>query len=197
LINDSSTPPGSLRGFPTDKEKDDVKVNESNECLNAALELLDKGCSVIPVNPTNKKPYIQWSEFQKRHPTEDEILEWWQKWPNANVAIVTGRISKLLVIDCDGPKGVKWANENLPKSTVYAVSGRDYGCHIYYRLPADIEVKNSAGVLAEEVDVRGEGGYIIVPPSSHPNGKKYEWRFIEGYRDWEELPELDPYTKKN
>lgn len=173
-----------------------MKVKESNECLNAALELLDKGCSVIPVNPANKKPYISWTEFQKRHPTDDEIFEWWQEWPNASVAIVTGKISNLFVIDCDGPKGVKWANENLPKSTVYAVSGRACGCHIYFRIPAGVEVKNSAGVLAEEVDVRGEGGYIIVPPSTHPNGKKYEWRLIEGYRNWEEMPEFDPNLKK-
>ena len=62
----------------------------------AALLYRDKGFSVIPVKG-NKKPYIPWTEFQERKATVEEIEQWWKKWPGANVGIVTGKISGVVV----------------------------------------------------------------------------------------------------
>jgi len=56
--------------------------------IDAALEYLDRGFSVIPVKRTDKRPYVRWEEFQHRLPTADEIEHWWSSRPDANVAII-------------------------------------------------------------------------------------------------------------
>ena len=83
-----------------------------NPIYSAAINYLKNNhFSIIPVKP-DKKPYIKWEEFQKRLPTEAEILEWWSKWPDANIGIVTGIISGIAVIDLDDIEEAKksWMN---------------------------------------------------------------------------------------
>ena len=138
----------------------------------AALEYLARGFSVIPVKP-DKKPYIKWEEFQKRHPDQKEVEEWFARWPGANVAIVTGKISKVDAIDCDSLEGEDRLIETLGDelqsfNPPQAKSPR--GKHSYIQATGE---GNKAGFL-EGVDYRGEGGYIIAPPSS-VNGKSYSW----------------------
>lgn len=72
--------------------------------LDAALNYLKKGFSLIPVNPANKKPFTKWEEFQKHRPTSDEISLWWKDHPKAMVGIVTGKLSGLCVVDIDEPE---------------------------------------------------------------------------------------------
>ncbi|MBU1170283.1 MAG: bifunctional DNA primase/polymerase [Proteobacteria bacterium] len=158
--------------------------------LNHAIEYLEMGFSVIPVKRSDKKPYIKWSEYQDRHPTHEEIERWWSAWPDANVAVICGKISGIFVIDADGPKGIDWINAHLPKTGVYSITGK--GIHAVFKIPEGVTIKNAVR-LAPEVDIRGEGGYFIVPPSIHENGHKYQWRFIMD--GWDDLLEFDPYTK--
>jgi hypothetical protein len=92
----------------------------------------------------------------------------------------------LLVLDVDGVDGkaslqaVMKANESLPK-TLCAKTGRKgtdgkrKGCHYYFRAPAGAVIRNSAGTLGRGLDIRGEGGYVVAPPSLHPSGLLYEW----------------------
>ena len=68
--------------------------------LNMALAYQEKGLSVIPVR-SDKKPFLKWEEHQKRIAEPEEIKSWFKKWPEANVGIVTGRISGVDVIDVD------------------------------------------------------------------------------------------------
>ena len=162
-----------------------------NDILAAALEYLDLGFSVMPIRPgPEKKPYCAWKVFQSELPTEDQVYEWWDRWPKANVAIITGSISGIFVVDADGEIGARWVTENLPKTAVYTKTGRDSGCHCFYRLPAGVVVPNATG-WRPKVDIRGEGGYVIAPPSIHHTGRVYEFIFREGLRGWEELAELD------
>ena len=86
-----------------------------SNALQAALRYREMGISVIPCRP-DKKPFIQWTEFQKRLPTPDEIRAWWQRWPRAMVAIVTGEISGLCAVDCDTPAGYDAVQKLLPDS---------------------------------------------------------------------------------
>lgn len=65
----------------------------STDILDAALEYVDMGFSVIPVKRRDKRPLIKWQEFQRRLPSREELESWWERWPEANVAIVCGRIS--------------------------------------------------------------------------------------------------------
>jgi len=159
----------------------------SDDILNAALEYLDMGFSIIPVRKDNKRPYLPtWKEFQSRQPSPEQVEAWWEQWPEANVAIITGDISKLCVVDADGPKGCEWVAANLPKTGVYSQTspGR---MHAVYKTNGT-SVKNMVR-LAPEVDIRGEGGYFVAPPSIHASGHQYQWNYLMD--GWDDLTEFD------
>lgn len=144
----------------------------NNVLLRSALVYAEKfGYSVIPVGP-HKKPLVKWTEFQSRKATADEIKSWWEKWPTANVGIVTGKISGLSVIDIDEDEGhtelEPFISDTLIFPTVTSPSG---GKHYYFQYHEDCPTKT--GVLPS-VDTRGDGGYITAPPSVREDGK-YIW----------------------
>lgn len=155
--------------------------------LDAALEYLDRGFSVIPVNRADKKPYVKWQEFTKRLPTEDELYRWWEVWPNANVAIICGSISGIWAVDADGPAGIDWMTANLPKTGAYSITAK--GLHAIYLAPKGTPIRNAVR-LAPEVDIRGDGGYIVAPPSKHQSGHEYRWQFLMD--GWDDLAVFDP-----
>lgn len=137
-----------------------------------------RGWSVIPMQPRGKRPLVAWREFQQRRATADVIDRWFQRWPDANVGIVTGRISGLVVVDIDprhgGPDSVvalEALHGALP-STVEALTGGG-GRHLYYAHPGRLVANRVA--LRPGVDVRGDGGCVVAPPSVHPSGRRYEW----------------------
>ncbi|MBF0233482.1 MAG: bifunctional DNA primase/polymerase [Desulfamplus sp.] len=159
----------------------------SNTIFNAALEYSEQGYSIIPVDRSTKKPCIPWKEYQNRIATEEEIEDWWEKYPDANVAIITGKKSGLAVVDADSKDGMAWMSQHCTKTTVYAKTGK--GCHAYYLYPYHTDIKNAVRI-APDVDVRGEGGYVVAPPSIHANGTKYEWVITgDGFDD---MPEFQP-----
>lgn len=136
--------------------------------LQTALQYLTKSYSVIPVK-SNKKPFIQWEEFQQRHPTQDEVREWWKKWPSANIAIVTGKVSGICVIDIDEEGGFEAIQNYIPDSLIIPTSKTPKGGqHLYFKMPEQ-SIGNNSRILPG-CDFRGEGGYIIAPPS-----KGYTW----------------------
>ena len=106
------------------------------------------------------------------------IANWWTKWPDANIAIATGK--GLVVIDIDprhgGDDGLVDCRRRLGElpDTVECLTG-GAGRHIYLLAPEGTTVRNSASVLAPGVDVRGEGGYVVAAPSGHISGRVYTW----------------------
>jgi len=111
--------------------------------------------------------------------TDAELIRlWWQQWPDANVGVATG--GGLIVVDIDprhgGDDGFDDLTQRLGKlpDTVEAITGSK-GRHIYLAVPQGVEIRNSAGILAPGVDVRGEGGYVVAAPSTHVSGKVYSW----------------------
>jgi len=135
--------------------------------------LLDRDFSIIPVRP-DKKPFIKWEDFQKRKPTVEEIKEWWTRWPEANIGIVTGAISGVVVIDVDKPEeGMRAVSEYLQTSKIPTATTPRGGYHLYFKAP-EKPLSNKAGT-PQGCDFRGEGGYIIAPPSSNGTGKGYKW----------------------
>ena len=95
-----------------------------------------------------KRAMVPWKEFQTRHPTVDEVTTWFTKWPDANIGIVTGKISNLVVFDLDSEHAVQYAeDEGGFPDTVKAKTGKGY--HVYVQHPG-FEVKN---------DVRKEAGH--------------------------------------
>lgn len=148
-------------------------------CALAALDYLARGWSVVPVRPRKKSPLIAWQPYQQRHPGFEEVAAWFRKWPGANVGIVTGAISGLVVLDVDPQHGggeslARLEREHGPlPPTMEAVSGGG-GRHLYFAHPGGT-VHNRTG-LAPGIDLRGDGGLIIAPPSIHPSGRAYCWR---------------------
>jgi hypothetical protein len=137
----------------------------------AALGYLRKGLVVIPCEPKGKKPLVAWKEFEHRRPTEEEVVGWWTRWPDANIGIVTGPLSRLLALDIDGAEGEASVNGRVLPVTPTALSGD--GRHLYLRYPG-ANAKTASGVL-KGVDIRAAGGLIIAPPSRHENGAVYQW----------------------
>lgn len=115
----------------------------------------------------------------------DRVKRWWTQWPGANIGIPTGPVSDVLVIDIDAAKG-GWASaDNLeaegnlfPATRVVKTGGG--GLHSYFRYPSGVTIRNSESKLALGVDVRGDGGYVIAPPSLHRSGNRYTWASLDG-----------------
>jgi hypothetical protein len=145
----------------------------------AARDYLGRGWSVIPVRAGDKRPLIAWQPFQERLATLDELDGWFARWPDANVGVVTGAVSGLVVMDVDPRHGGNAGLAELEREhgalpdTVEALSG-GLGRHLYFAHPRH-RVHNRVG-LVPGVDLRGDGGLIIAPPSLHPSGRHYEWR---------------------
>lgn len=153
-------------------------------CLEAAIKYATQyNWAVFPVDAESKRPLTPHG-CKDAKKSVGAIKNWWKKWPNANVGIATGSISGLIVIDedidrdkdLDGFQSVRrWEQVNgaLPE-TISVITGRG-GCHLYFRYSGS-DINNRAGLL-EGVDVRGEGGYVVAPPSIHPNGTEYQWEY--------------------
>lgn len=143
--------------------------------LKPALHYQKLGFSVIPIVTGEKRAAIEWKEFQTRIATLEEITEWSLQWPNANVGIVTGKISNLFVVDLDKYKpeydpAIELEHfDTLSTPTVLSPKG---GCHLYFLYEEGLTI---ASGIFPAVDIRGEGGYIIAPPSVNGTGKPYEW----------------------
>lgn len=129
--------------------------------LPLALTYLNRGWSVVPVGPS-KIPLIPWKEYQKKRPTPQELVEWFTKYPDAQVGIVTGAISDLTVIDIEVE-----GDPNLIKDQTYSVKTGGGGIHRYLKFEPDF--KNAVRVFPN-CDVRSEGGYVVAAGSTTSKG---------------------------
>jgi hypothetical protein len=144
----------------------------------AAQAYAARGWSVIPFEPRDKRPLVAWTEFQQRRAAVDEIDAWLRHWPQANVGIVTGHVSGLVVVDLDARHGgfeslaaLETEFGRLP-DTVSALTGGG-GRHLYFDHPRDA-LRNRTGIRPG-IDLRAEGGCVVAPPSVHPSGRRYAW----------------------
>jgi putative DNA primase/helicase len=172
-------------------------------CLQAALDYERRGFSVILLHgiqgglctcgkpgclSPGKHSIGKWKHAQERRATAAELQAAFASHPDANVGIVTGAISGLVVIDLDGQAGMAscervMAGQEPPKLPTVRTGS---GYHLYGRhpgTPLKNVVKNHPGL-----DGRADGGYVVAPPSRHASGRVYELtRQLE-----KELPELPP-----
>lgn len=128
------------------------------------------GWSVLPITPLQKFPPLlkSWLPYQSQIATLNEIKEWWNHSPSANLAIVTGVVSDLSVIDVDDDAGglasLKGADIRFPRTRVHKTP---HGYHLLFRYnPA---LHTGAGFLPG-IDCRSDGGYIVAPPSQTEAG---------------------------
>lgn len=147
----------------------------TNLTLTWGLKYLSLGYSIIPIKPKSKEPLIPWTEFQTRRASETELKIWLQKWPDMNLGVVTGQISAIAVVDLDGIQGIRFGSSHGITSSIVQRTGN--GRQVFYKWQPGI--KNSVKLIAPGVDIRSDGGYVVVCPSIHPSGRMYRWeRFV-------------------
>ena len=145
----------------------------------AALAYLARGWAAIPIEPEGKRPLVRWEAYQHDPPSEQDIEHWFRQWPEANVGIVTGAVSGLVVLDVDPQHGGEESLRDLERrfgplaETLEARTGGG-GRHLYFGHPGG-ELRNRVG-LAPGLDLRGDGGLVVAPPSLHASGRCYAWR---------------------
>lgn len=146
--------------------------------LSSALALAARGKHIFPLVPKGKKPITQ-NGLKDASIDPNVIRQWWRKTPDANIGMATGAISGVWVLDIDGEQGENSLKElelkhgQLPP-TVEVITGGG-GRHLYFLWPQQGIISNSAGRLGQGLDVRGNGGYVVVPPSIHESGRQYTW----------------------
>ncbi len=147
--------------------------------LTEALNLAEKGFAVFPLTEKGKTPATAHG-FKDATTDKAQIREWWGQHPNLNIGIATGSASGgLVVIDVDNGHGGngsaslrEWERANGPlPDTVTCITGSG-GYHYYFY--DDQEYRNKTSII-DHVDIRAEGGYVVAPPSVHPNGNVYMW----------------------
>jgi bifunctional DNA primase/polymerase-like protein/primase-like protein len=144
--------------------------------LRSALTYARKGLPVFPCVPRGKHPAVA-TGLKAATIEATTIRQWWQQIPDANISIATGEPAGIFVLDVDGIdaeaelRKLEAKHGALP-ATVEVITAR--GRHVYFKMPA-APIRNSAGKLAPGLDIRATGGYVLVPPSIHPTGRRYEW----------------------
>ena len=158
-------------------------MSEYPSMYDAAIEYAKKGFAVFPLKYRDKVPLTR-NGCKDATTDAAQIKAWWQKYPNANIGLATGSVSQnvfVIDLDIDEDRGIDgyhsledWQREHgdFPE-TWTAITGRG-GYHLYYR--GNGKIKNRAGII-DGVDIRGNGGYVVAPPSIHKNGNRYEWEY--------------------
>ena len=159
------------------------RMSEYPSMYDAAIEYAKKGFAVFPLKYRDKVPLTR-NGCKDATTDAAQIKAWWQKYPNANIGLATGSVSQnvfVIDLDIDEDRGIDgyhsledWQREHgdFPE-TWTAITGRG-GYHLYYR--GNGKIKNRAGII-DGVDIRGNGGYVVAPPSIHKNGNRYEWEY--------------------
>nr|WP_276588912.1 MULTISPECIES: phage/plasmid primase, P4 family [unclassified Sphingomonas] len=168
--------------------------------LEAALDYAARGWSVFPCSPVHKRPLVAADKDAAGKPVKgtggvckattnpDQVRAWWSKWPSAMIGIAMGS-NRLFALDfdprVDPDTGEEWTLERLkgeleaqiggPLPASLAVRTPSGGVHVYLQQPTDGDTIRNRGNLPEHVDVRGEGGYVIAPPSVMKDGRRYRW----------------------
>lgn len=160
--------------------------------LNDALRYLRLGWSIVPTcwpvenngqwacgcgrnhegNDIGKATLANWKSYQTRLPTEAEVTEWWTRWPIANIAGITGALSGLVVVDLEYD-GLAEAERLGLYSGLTAITGK--GRHLYFKHPGERICNQVAMKKLKGFDLRGDGGYVLLPPSRHATGRRYMW----------------------
>ena len=170
-----------------------MKHTAPDDLLKAALSYARAGYPVVPGHSVasddqctcgrkqcgspGKRPRIR--KWPKRATTDEAtIRSWWRRWPSANVCIATGEASGVVVLDVDprhdGEASLKVlieADDGLLETPTSRTGGGGY--HFFFQHPGG-RLANKVNVLPG-IDIRGDGGYVVAPPSIHVSGEVYSW----------------------
>jgi hypothetical protein len=168
-------------------------VSEGNRLCAAALAYARRGWAVHPIRPRDKRPLLAgWPHQATADPKT--IQAWWARWPQANIGLACGP-SGLTVVDLDVKGGAggpaSWdrllADLGMRHPPTPASRTPSGGRHLFFAAPEPAP-GNSAGRLGPGIDTRGEGGYVLLPPSTLAGGGAYTWEVAPGEQDPPPLP---------
>lgn len=169
--------------------------------MQAAENYARSGWYVFPLIPRDKKPLTSHG-VKDASCKIDVIRRWWERWPNANIGLSCGP-SHIVAIDLDEKKDksgsanwkaiVKRLGLNIKTSSTHTGGG---GQHLLFAAPEGVEIKNQVSQIAPGVDIRSEGGYIVLPPSIHPTGQPYTWTDTTSTVEILPNPIIDILTKE-
>lgn len=155
------------------------------KALDAATQYRAAGLSVLPLEINGKRPAFdvlpkcsitgkpKWDAYKTRIPDDGELAHWFAETDH-NVGIVCGQVSGgLVVIDFDLIESFdQWCNDDITRWTLPTVETA-HGRHVYVKVEDKI-IGNHRN-HSRKIDLRGEGGYVVAPPSGHPSGWAYRW----------------------
>lgn len=149
-------------------------MNQLTETL--INEYLDSGWSILPVKPEEKRPYMtNWLQYMKTRPGKVLVNSWFNNLTGAGVGLVTGKISGVVVLDVESwcPTPVDELLKKYPTQMIARSGGG--GVHLFYSYPQNVgKISNRVGIF-EGADLRADGGFLVLPPTMHPSGNRYEW----------------------
>ncbi|MEI8373846.1 MAG: bifunctional DNA primase/polymerase [Planctomycetota bacterium] len=153
--------------------------DENASGLAMAAYYQQRGWVVIPQVSGEKRPPIKWKLYQTQRPTDTELQSWWNRWPNAGVALIAGTLSGVFVVDVDGTEAHNALLQHLgteplaPK--VLSGSRQPNRYHLFFLCPTGVTTKAKATPWHPNLEFRGNRSLAVLPPSLHKSGNRYVW----------------------
>jgi hypothetical protein len=149
-------------------------TRKQSALLAAALAYAAQGVSVFPLWPGSKEPACR-RGYKDATSNPATIRRWWLAEPQFNIGVATGIVSGVWVLDIDGADGEDTLRDLSARhrsiDTLTSETAR--GHHLWFL--TDGPIQSSAGRVGRGLDVRADGGYVVAPPSVHPDGHVYRW----------------------
>lgn len=146
------------------------------ETSKLAREYVNQGWSILPVRPDEKRPYMNnWLQYTHVRADRDTVDNWFNNLSGAGVGLVTGKVSGVVVLDVenDCPIPIEDLLRKYP-TNLYSRTGSG-GYHLFYTYPHNVGRISNRVRIFEGADLRADGGFIVLPPTMHACGNRYEW----------------------
>ena len=148
----------------------------TSSATDLAREYVSQGWSVLPVRPDEKRPYMQnWLQYMHQRATREQVDRWFAALTGAGVGVVTGKVSGMVVLDVehDCPTSIEDLLRRWPTRLVSRTGSGGY--HLFYQYPQGVGRISNRVRIFEGADLRADGGFIVLPPTLHASGGRYEW----------------------
>jgi hypothetical protein len=141
--------------------------------VEAGLFYLRRGIPVFPFRRDKERACVKWEHYNTSYPSEEDVRMWFTKRFNHEfIALVTGKISNIMVVDLDSQEAYDKIQDFLPEGLITPIAKTKRGYHIYFEYRHGLVTKPD---YMKDVDVRTDGGCIIAPPSANGDGVEYKW----------------------
>lgn len=144
--------------------------------LDVIYTYVDRGWSVLPVRPEEKRPFMtNWLQYTHSRASKETITGWFTNLSGAGVGIVTGKVSNIIVLDVEStcPYPIEDILKKYPTQLISRSGSGGY--HLFYQYPTNVPKVANRVRIFDGADLRADGGFIVLPPTIHSSGRRYEW----------------------